>query len=81
MPASWVSPAGQVDPRDSALIDLPRFGPAIDVFGGPGFQEQEWMVVELNLDYLRGTVIPELLYRYLGKDYDAEVVVAGDPSP
>jgi signal transduction histidine kinase len=66
--------------RESALIELPRFGPAIDEFGGPGFQEQDWLIVELNLDYLRGTMLPELLYRYLGKDYDAEVVVAGNPS-
>src|ERR1700733_15201305 len=28
-------------PRDSALIELPRFGPATDEFGGPGFEEQE----------------------------------------
>ena len=70
----------QITPRESALIELPRFGPAIDEFGGPGFQEQDWIIVELNLDYIRGTVIPELLYRYLGKDYDAEVVAPGDPS-
>ncbi len=67
-------------PRESALIELPHFGPAVDEFGGPGVQEQDWMIVELNLDYLRGTVLPELLYRYLGKDYDAEVVVAADSS-
>lgn len=67
-------------PHDSALIELPRFGPAIDDFGGPGFQEQEWLLVELNLDYIRGSVIPELLYRYLGKDYDAEVVASNDRS-
>jgi len=74
------APARQFAARDSALIELPRLVPAIDEFGGPGFLEQDWMVVELNLDYLRGTVIPELLYRYLGKDYDADVVAATDPS-
>lgn len=66
--------------RESALIELPRFGPATDEFGGPGFREQDWIIVELNLDYLRGTVIPDLLYRYLGKDYDAEILAANDPS-
>ncbi|HEY3840905.1 MAG TPA: HAMP domain-containing sensor histidine kinase [Bryobacteraceae bacterium] len=70
----------QTPGRDSALIELPRFGPATDEFGGPGFEEQEWLIVELNLDYLRGSVLPELIYRYLGKDYDAEVVVNNDPS-
>jgi signal transduction histidine kinase len=66
--------------RESAVIELPRFGPAIDEFGGPGFQEQDWLIVELNLDYLRSTMLPELLYRYLGKDYDAEILVSSDPS-
>jgi signal transduction histidine kinase len=70
----------QPSSRDSALIELPRFGPATDEFGGPGFQEQDWLIVELNLDYIRGSVIPELIYRYLGKDYDAEIVVNTDPS-
>jgi len=37
-------------------------------------------VLELNMDYIRGTVLPDLLYRYLGRDYDAEVVLASDPS-
>ncbi len=71
---------GPAPPRDSAIIELPRFGPAVGDFGGPGFQEQDWLIVELNLDYIRGSVIPELLYRYLGKDYDAEVVAGNDPS-
>src|ERR1019366_2498456 len=65
-------PARQLTPRESALIELPHFGPAIDEFGGPGLQEEDWIIVELNLDYIRGTVIPELLFRYHGKDYDAE---------
>jgi len=67
-------------PRESALIELPRFGPAADDFGGTGYQEQDWLIVELNLEYIRGSVIPELLYRYLGKDYDAEVIANNDPS-
>src|SRR5205085_4499591 len=35
----------------------------------PGRQrprEQDWLVVELNLDYVRGTMLPELLRRHLG---------------
>lgn len=66
--------------RASGLIELPRLAPAADEFGGPGYEERDWLAVELNLDYIRGTVIPALLNRYLGRDYDAEVVVVGDPS-
>lgn len=71
---------------DSALIDLPRFGT------GPGngpekpgdesaspVREREWIVAELNLDYIRNGVIPDLLKHYLGGDYDAEVVADNDP--
>jgi signal transduction histidine kinase len=66
--------------KETALIEIPRFGPAEDEFGGPGYQELDWLILELNLDYIRGSVIPELVYRFLGKDYDAEVVDANDPS-
>ena len=73
-------PVRAPQPRDSALIELPRFSSAVDDFGGPGFEEEDWLIVELNLDYIRGTVIPELLYRYLGKDYDAAVIANNDPT-
>ncbi len=67
-------------PRESALIELPRFGSITGELGNPVIQEQEWLVVELNLEYLRSSVIPGLLYRYLGKDYDAEVIADNAPS-
>ncbi|HTS48611.1 MAG TPA: HAMP domain-containing sensor histidine kinase [Bryobacteraceae bacterium] len=61
---------------DSTLIEFPRFGP-------PDPREREWLIVELNLDVLRGDILPALLNRYLGSDgkldYDAEVVVNGNP--
>ena len=66
--------------KDSALIEIPRFGPAIDEFGGPGYQELDTLILELNLDYIRRTVIPDALFRYLGKDYDAEVIALNDAS-
>ncbi len=44
----------------------------------------ERLILELNLDYVRGVLLPDLLQRYLasaGKlDYQAEVVDSGDPS-
>jgi signal transduction histidine kinase len=58
-----------------AITECPRLGP-----GG----EQEWLLAEPDLVYLRQKTFPELLDRYLadsGKlDYDAEVVEAARPS-
>jgi signal transduction histidine kinase len=71
--------------RGSTLIEAPRFGAPR---GGPpgehGSAEQEWLLVDLNVDYIRSALLPLVLNRYLGDegglDYDAEVVVNGDPS-
>jgi signal transduction histidine kinase len=63
------------------LFELPRFGSGRE---GDRSGEQEWLVLELNLDYMRGVLLPEMLARYLGDagklDYDAEVVANGIPS-
>jgi signal transduction histidine kinase len=66
----------------------PNRGPRLpEGRGGPQGQrgdEQEWLVMELNLDYLRSTLFPEMLNRYLGGagklEYDAEVVLNSNPS-
>jgi signal transduction histidine kinase len=58
------------DRAESSLIEIPRFG------GGM----QEWLLLELNTDYIRSSVFPELRRKYLGDDYDAEVVVNSRPS-
>jgi signal transduction histidine kinase len=46
--------------------------------------EMEWLLVELDPDYLGSMVIPELLKRSLGTrgelDYDLEIVARNDPS-
>jgi len=66
------------------LLDIPRFGPPErpDDPGSP--REREWLIVDLNLDYIRDSVLPAVLTRYLGVegklDYDAEVIVTGNPS-
>jgi signal transduction histidine kinase len=58
-----------------AIMECPRFGPE---------GEQEWLLAEPDVAYLRQKTFPELLDRYLadsGKlDYDAEVVEAARPS-
>lgn len=72
---------GQLLPRGPALFELPRFGPS-EPGPGPG-REQEWLLLEINLDYARRTLLPELLQRNLGEagklDYDAEVVEKAEP--
>lgn len=85
-------------PREVALIDLPQFrrpergfehGPP-DLPRGPGGPpdrprpgEFGWTIIELNLDYVRSSFIPELLQRHLGggeNDYHVEIVNKDDPS-
>lgn len=64
-------------PASTPTVEIPHFDPASG-------REQEWLIVELNLETLRGAIIPTMLNRYLaseGKsDYDAEVVTASDSS-
>jgi signal transduction histidine kinase len=56
------------------VIELPRFAlPGSET--GPG--EQPRLLVEPDLNYMAHTLIPAYLSRYLGSDYDAEVVAAG----
>jgi signal transduction histidine kinase len=66
------------------LIELPRFArpPAGAPPPWPGRRELEWLIVELNLEYVQGVILPELLHRHLGSagslDYDVEVVTKAD---
>jgi signal transduction histidine kinase len=74
-----VPPAGLS--ADPVLLEFPRFGPPPSDRRSP---EQEWMIVELDTAHLLRQTLPEYLNRYLADaghlDYDAEVVVASDPS-
>jgi signal transduction histidine kinase len=74
-----------------SLIELPQFFRRERGFGpGPDFSpnrspaEFGWTVIELDLDYLRASLIPELLQRHLGGgeklDYRAEIVATDYPS-
>ena len=51
------------------VFELPRFDKG---------SEQEWLVAELNTEFVLGNVLPELLKRHLGNDYDVDVVENGD---
>jgi signal transduction histidine kinase len=70
-----------IGPRAHATMMFPRFGDSPD---HPGFVEQEWLIVELNEDYIRDTALPALLKKYLsepgGINYDTEVTLNLDAS-
>jgi signal transduction histidine kinase len=78
-----------VDPshsRPAALVEFPRFGVAPNATPERrGRPEQEWLILELKLDYVRNTLLPAMLNRYLGDtgrmDYDTEVVDNTGSSP
>jgi signal transduction histidine kinase len=50
--------AGPFVDRSGALLEFPVFGGAEDI--------SEWLVLELNLDYVRNIWLPELVRTYLG---------------
>ena len=51
-------------------------------FGGSGpagpRSLRSWSIVELDLDYIRNELLPELARKHLGADYDAAVVASPD---
>src|SRR5271156_3194415 len=68
------------DRQSPPMIELPRFGNPREEPRHP----QEWLLAELNLDFLNATFLPELLNRYVsdgGKlNYDFDLVSTADPS-
>ena len=65
----------------SNVLEIPRFGPPTQFPGERRPGEQDWLVVELNLDTVRREILPNLLASYLGPmGYRAEVFVRADPS-
>jgi signal transduction histidine kinase len=69
--------------QSSTLLEFPRFASSADS-GERRQTEQEWLLVDLDADYIGHTVVPELVTRYLGQpgkvDYDAEIVANGNSS-
>ncbi len=53
---------------DLTLIDLPRFGRG----PGPGPRELEWVLLDMDAQYLSTVLVPELLARHLGEPAAAE---------
>jgi len=74
-PASWEPPnqRGPLRPiNDGNLIRVPRFGDfgSPDREHGPG--DQEWLLLEVDSGYVASTVLPEILARHLGNNYQSE---------
>ena len=74
------------DDNEGLLIPLPHFrrGPGGPPPGRFGREEPEWLIFELNLDYVRSVLLPEVIHRHLGSvgasDYQVEVVTRAEPS-
>jgi signal transduction histidine kinase len=71
---------GPMRSSEGLVFEIPRFGAGR---GMPGPREQDWTIFELSGPYLRDTLLPAMLSRYLGetvqRDYDVEVTAAADP--
>lgn len=78
--------AGPRNAVDSHLFELPLFGALPEEGpGGPrGGPESGWLVLDLNLTYLRDVVLPELVRQYIGGsgglDYQVSVVSKANPT-
>ncbi len=60
----------------------PRVGPGEPRAMPPfGRRESEWLVLELNLQTIRETTLPELVRRHLGAEGDYEVAVVTNADP
>ncbi|HEY1239130.1 MAG TPA: HAMP domain-containing sensor histidine kinase [Bryobacteraceae bacterium] len=64
---------------DPVLLEMPRFGA-----NSEPPSEQDWLILEPDFGYARDHLLPDLLARHLGTDgkpdYDAELVLARDPT-
>lgn len=71
---------GPAPPQTGVVLDLPRF---LTPAAGPP-REQEWLLAELNMDYVRHVVLPDMINRYLGEEgkpgYDVVVLDNRVPS-
>jgi signal transduction histidine kinase len=79
------SPFGSPVAEELTLIDLPRFARSED---GPPWgnrrREEQWLLLELDVDYVRAALLPGLLQRHLGGgeklDYQVEITARDNPS-
>ena len=79
-PAEWnairerrLGPPGPPPEDDGPAFELPLFG--MPPRGAPSTD----LIFELNLPYVRDVMLPELIARHLGSDYQVEVVTRASP--
>ena len=63
---------GVVDRGELSLIDLPRFRRDRGEPRGPGPREQDWVLLDMDAQFLATILVPELLARHLGEPAAAE---------
>ncbi len=63
---------GVADRGELSLIDLPRFRRDRGEPRGPGPREQEWVLLDMDAQFLATVLVPELLARHLGEPGAAE---------
>src|SRR5215472_448497 len=68
---------------ESLLFESPVMTRAGESPAAPGLGRREiaWLVFELNLPYIRETVLPEILQHDLGSDYQVQVVAGREMNP
>lgn len=69
--------------QSSTLVEFPRFASELSQ-SGPRMIEQDWLLLDLDADFIGQTLVPKMLNRYLGQtgnlEYDAEVFAKADPA-
>jgi signal transduction histidine kinase len=88
---SWLAGGSEARPRppaltpdDGLLLEFPRFGrPSGPPAARPDPGRARWLIVEVNLGYVKNVILPELLRRHLGGggglEYQAEVTSRTSP--
>jgi signal transduction histidine kinase len=69
---------------NTLILELPVFeAPPPGASGAPpgpfGLREAAWLIFDLNLEYVREAILPELVQRHLGAEYQVEVVTRTNP--
>lgn len=78
------APGGGEPPSAAPVFEVPVFAPAPPGQRGPfGRREVSWVLLELNLPYIRDVLLPELIQRHLeagrGLEYQVAVLTRTDP--
>ncbi len=80
-PGSRPRPSRPFSFETGPVLELPLIAPPEPgAPPAPFGRSAGWVIAELNLDHVRESVLPRLLQRHLGPDYQVEVVTRG-PSP